>query len=383
MAVYKLFPIKDATIYSGYPAMNTGLDSLLEINSEYPITLTPTPRVARSLIQFDQAEIDSVFDTKISSSNWSSSLKTSISVAEGITQNSTLYVYPISGSWVNGTGQYLDSPQTVDGTSWVFQTYSGSKKWAVDDILPFTTSSYTSGNSGGGTWLTGSNNDSITSLVGSQTFNVRSTKDLNIGVTDTIKLWYSSSKNIAPGTYLQYENQGFILKWDDSIEFTANRSIQPILKYYSVDTNTIYPPVLELKWDDYSYDTTLNEITTTDLFVGVDQNPGIFYSQSFNRFRLNVRPEFPVRTFQTASVYTTNYALPTASYYAIQDLDTNEFIVDFDSNFTQISCDNTSNYFDVYMNGLQPERYYKILVKTTINGSIIVKDEDYYFKVIN
>jgi len=64
-------------------------------------------------------------------------------------------------------------------------------------------------------------------------------------------------------------------------------------------------------------------------------------------------------------------------------LDTNEFIVDFDSNFTQISCDNTSNYFDVYMNGLQPERYYKILVKTTINGSIIVKDEDYYFKVIN
>ncbi len=383
MAVYKLFPIKDATIYSGYPAMNTGLDALLEINSEYPITLTPTPRVARSLIQYDQVEIDSVFDTKISSSNWSSSLKTSISVAEGITQNSTVYVYPISGSWVNGTGQYLDSPQTVNGASWLFQTYSGSKKWAVDDILPFTTSSYTSGNSGGGTWLTGSNNPSITSLIGSQTFNMRSSKDLNVDVTDTIKLWYSSSKNIAPGTYLQYENQGFILKWDDSIEFTANRSIQPILKYYSVDTNTIYPPVLELKWDDYSYDTTLNEITTTDLYVGVDQNPGIFYSQSFNRFRLNVRPEFPVRTFQTASVYTTNYALPTASYYAIQDLDTNEFIVDFDSNFTQISCDNTSNYFDVYMNGLQPERYYKILVKTTINGSIIVKDEDYYFKVIN
>jgi hypothetical protein len=383
MAVYKLFPIKDATIYSGYPAMNTGLDALLEINSEFPITLTPTPRVARSLIQFDQAEIDSVFDTKISSSNWSSSLKTSISVAEGITQTSTVYVYPISGSWVNGTGQYLDSPITVDGTSWVFQTYSGSKKWAVDDILPFTTSSYTSGNSGGGTWLTGSNNANVTSLEGSQTFNVRSTKDLNIGVTDTIKLWYSSSKNIAPGTYLQFENQGFILKWDDSIEFTANRSVQPILKYYSVDTNTIYPPVLELKWEDYSYSTTLPEIATLDLFVGVDQNPGIFYSQSFNRFRLNVRPEFPVRTFQTASVYTTNYALPTASYYAIQDLDTNEFIVNFDSNFTQISCDNNSNYFDIYMNGLQPERYYKILIKTTISGSVIVKDEDYYFKVIN
>ena len=96
-----------------------------------------------------------------------------------------------------------------------------------------------------------------------------------------------------------------------------------------------------------------------------------------------MRPEFPVRTFQTASLYTSNFALPSTSYYAIKDLDTNEFVVDFDTSYTKISCDNTSNYFDVYMNGLQPERYYKILIKTTIAGSTIVKDEDYYFKIIN
>jgi len=35
------------------------------------------------------------------------------------------------------------------------------------------------------------------------------------------------------------------------------------------------------------------------------------------------------------------------------------------------------------MNGLQPERYYKILIKTAINGSTVVLDNDYYFKVIN
>jgi hypothetical protein len=35
------------------------------------------------------------------------------------------------------------------------------------------------------------------------------------------------------------------------------------------------------------------------------------------------------------------------------------------------------------MNGLEPERYYKILVQTTISGSTIVKDEDYIFKVVN
>jgi hypothetical protein len=35
------------------------------------------------------------------------------------------------------------------------------------------------------------------------------------------------------------------------------------------------------------------------------------------------------------------------------------------------------------MNGLEPERYYKILIQTTLNGSTIVFDDDYTFKVIN
>ena len=382
MAVYKLFPIKDATIYSGYPAMNTGLDALLEVTSEYPLTLTPSPRVARSLIKFDQTEINNVVDNKISGSGWSGSLKSYISIAEGVNTTSTLNVYPVSGSWDNGTGEYLDSPQTVNGVSWVFQNNSGSVKWGVDSIIPFVTSSYTSGNSGGGTWYTGSNNPNISSIEKSKTFSIRSSKDLDVNVTDHIKLWYSASNDLDSG-YIRVNNEGFILKWDNNIEFTPSQSIQPIMKFYSVDTNTIYPPVLEFKWDDFSYNTTLTKISTTDLFVGLDSNPGIFYSESINRFKLNVRPEFPVRTFQTSSLYTTNFALPEESYYAIKDLDTNEFVVEFDDTFTKISCDNTSNYFDVYMNGLQPERYYKILIKTVINGSTIVKDEDYYFKVIN
>ena len=31
MAVYKIFPSSDATLYSKYPAQNTGLDSILEV----------------------------------------------------------------------------------------------------------------------------------------------------------------------------------------------------------------------------------------------------------------------------------------------------------------------------------------------------------------
>ena len=30
MAIYKIFPEKDATLYTQYPTMNTGLDEILE-----------------------------------------------------------------------------------------------------------------------------------------------------------------------------------------------------------------------------------------------------------------------------------------------------------------------------------------------------------------
>ena len=53
----------------------------------------------------------------------------------------------------------------------------------------------------------------------------------------------------------------------------------------------------------------------------------------------------------------------------VKDLDTNEYVINFDSTYTKISSDSTSNYFDIYMNGLEPERYYKILISSSIGGS--------------
>jgi hypothetical protein len=35
------------------------------------------------------------------------------------------------------------------------------------------------------------------------------------------------------------------------------------------------------------------------------------------------------------------------------------------------------------MNGLQPERYYKVLIQTAVDGSTVVMDNNYFFKVIN
>jgi|TARA_B110000037_G_scaffold87782_1_gene104061 hypothetical protein len=382
MAVYKIFPLQDATLYSGYPVMNTGIDAILELSSTYPFTVA-NPIVARPLIQFDQSQINSVIDTlNTGSTAISASLKAFISDANGVVMKSEIYAYPSSGSWNNGSGEYLDNPSTVNGVGWKYRSNSGSNPWLTDNFEENTTGSFITASPGGGNWYTASS-DIRLNLEYSQSFNLRTEKDINMDITDIVKTWYSSSKSI-PGTYTEIENNGLILKWSDEIEFDTNLSIQPKMQFYSVDTNTIYPPQLEIKWRDYVYNKgTLQVINTPDIYAAIDNNQGVFYSGSINIFRINARPEFPTRTFQTSSIYTTNFALTTSSYYAIKDLDTNEFIIDFDEEFTQISCDPTGSFFTLYMNGLEPERYYEILIKTVVDGNTIIKDDQYYFKVVN
>jgi hypothetical protein len=382
MAVYKIFPLQDASIYSFYPTMNTGIDSIIEVGN-LNVNINPVPQVFRYLLEFDQDEINSVIDDKVGGTQFSSSLKCFVANAQGVNFNTNIEVYPISGSWNNGTGTYLDSPFTTNGVSWKNQTFEGGQQWSLSGWGTYVTASWSgSNNQGGATWYTGSNDPYNTNIGAIQSFTLRSQKDLNVPVTDIVKVWYSSSKSI--GGYTNIVNDGFMVKWEEPLEFMTASAIQPIMQFYSVDTNTIYPPQLEIKWDDQSFETgSLPPIQTTDMYVALDSNPGVFYSESINRFRLNVRPEFPTRTFQTSSIDTINHYLPSGSLYSVKDLDTNEVLIEFDNEFTKISCDEQSNYFDIYMNGLQPERYYKILIQTEVSGSTIVKDDNYYFKVIN
>ena len=97
---------------------------------------------------------------------------------------------------------------------------------------------------------------------------------------------------------------------------------------------------------------------------------------------MSARPKYPTRSFSTGSIYLTEYRLPENTYWAIKDEHSDEMIVDFDSNFTKVSADDTSSYFDFYMDTLQPERYYRLLVKTTLDGSTVVLDNKNVFKVV-
>lgn len=367
MAVYKIFPTKDATLYSMYPDKNTGLDEILEVSLDVGALFTPTPQTSRFLIQFSTEEILDVINNKISGSQWQANLRCFSADVSGLNQTTVLDIYPVSQSWNMGTGKLVYSPEVTDGVSWNYRSYYVNNPWTNGTFNPNTTGSYTSSVSiGGGTWYT--------NLYSSQSFGFYDNKDINSNVTNIVSAWSESI----------IENNGFIIKQRE--EFIDNIYSQPKLKYFSIDTHTIYPPCLEFKWNDSIINTGSSGITninTLPLIITLGENPGTFYPDSVNKFRVYSRPEYPARVFSTSSYYTQNYYLSDNSYYAIQDLYTNEYVIDFDDTYTKLSKDTVSSYFTLYMNGLEPERYYKVVIKTILDGNTLIFDNNYYFKIIN
>ena len=179
MAVYKLFPSKDASIYSFYPVMNTGIDSIIEIGN-LNVNYDPVPQVFRFLVQFDQSEIEDVIDNKVGGTNFSSSLKCYIATAQGVVAQTELEVYPVSVPWNNGSGTYLDSPYTTNGVSWRYRTFENGALWDTGTYPSYVTGSYSGSLLGGGTWYTGSNDPNNTKLTPTQSFDYRTAKDLNV-----------------------------------------------------------------------------------------------------------------------------------------------------------------------------------------------------------
>jgi len=342
MAVYKIFSEKDTFISSYYSTQNFGRDEILEISNETELN-SLNSNITRALIQFPSNQILDIIDNKISGS-FTSHLKLFLANAY-LPSDYTLYAYPLSSSWEMGLGRSGDNPISTLGCTW--ESSSPSSNW----INP--------------------GSDYITNISSSQYFNYLSNKDINLDISNIVLNWYSSS----------IENYGILLKHDDNIEGSNN----PIItKFFSMDTHTIYPPQLEFRWDDSSYNTTLNQITSSDFTSNIINNKTEFEENTIYKFRIKARDKFPTRQFSTTSVYLNTKALPSSSYWALKDVKTEEMVIDFDTEFTKISCDNNSNYFNLYMNGLQPERYYQILYKVVLNNgeTIIIDNKLNYFKVV-
>ena len=384
---YFEFGKRDATIYSGgtTASINTGLDEILEIrkvvNNDGTIA-----NISRVLIDFDYTYIsESIQNNKIpSTANYYLNLYDATS--EEVEAEQNVFAYMVSGSnWKQGTGKLDHNPTTDDGVSYLYRDHEQKTPWVTGSVL-----------TDGGTWFTASMNGQyeVSSSYG-LTFDK---KDLRIDVTDMVKNHiYSSSK---------YPNRGFILKREsilptdntfafssgsDTTKDEASSDRLGNLKYFSRETHTIYPPKLEVMWDDSSWKTgSLSPLSSTDLerLKIYFKNLRTEYKEgSIVKFRIVGRELYPTTAFATTPAELNIKYLPSASaFYQVKDAETEEEIIPFGTG-SKISCDSTGNYFNLWMNGLQAERNYRFCIKVvsgsgTTDEQINFYDDEFEFRVV-
>ena len=384
MAYYFIFPEKDATIYS-HPdrtEMSTGHDEIIELVKEKGSS-DPRYYPSRILIKFKNEELKTTIEDVIGHPNFNQkatcSLQLSSTEHKNLTTVLNIQAYAVSQSWDEGSGRYSNLPTSSNGTSWIYRDNTTSKtQWLTSSFAAGSTGSISSSTDnsiteGGGTWYTGSE------FLASQQFLNAENLDTNLNVTSIVKK--HSASIFANTAYPDgIENQGFLVKQPDSIEEDISSSFGE-MKYFSVDTHTIYPPKLTFKWDDSTHVYQASSKTSGELNVSLYRNKEEFNQNEEALFRIHVRDKYPTRQFTSSSNFLNVGYFTTKSYYSVRDAHTEEEIIPFDDDNTKISADGNGMYFKVYMNGLQPERYYRLLFKHINNDGTTVYDNDYHFKV--
>jgi hypothetical protein len=388
--IYTIYAQRDATIYERTESLNTGLDSVLELSHQ--LVGTSSIYNSRILVKFDTSDIESrVNSGKINSGSAKYYLSLRSVEVKEIPQDYVVYAYPLSGSWTNGSGRYNNKPITTDGVSWKYKSSrSVGTEWNIppaiesyewDEISDLwvdanslfgvnlqanVTSSYFT-NKGGGTWWT------FNGAECTQSFSFESS-DIYMDVTSIVKKWITGSG--------RFQNDGFIVKFSNAAE-SSNETFNS-LKFFGADSNTIYVPRLHVVWDDSIFSTgSLSPVSVNDLLINVKLKK--YYSENEKpRIRVFSNNRYPAKTYTTESYYTKNYYLPTSSYYEIRDAHTDEIVIPFSTTGTKLSCDSDGNYFNLWMNSFQPERFYRVVIKVETNGGDTVQtfDNNYYFKVI-
>ena len=375
---YFEFATADATLYEGEAtqSVNTGLDPILEVRKDMNDNGTVI-NVSRALVKFDLSYISASVQNSLIPKSTKYYLNLYDAGSADLPSSQTLYSYPVSQSWTMGDGTYHSNPQITEGCSWRYRDgENDGTQWISGS------------NNTGGTWFSGSYASGTRNLTCSSSLEYETT-DIRMDVTDIVHAWiYSGSL---------YPNQGFMVKRSGSVgNVTSGSGVQEgdtikygQLKFFSRDTSSIYPPKLEAVWDDQTWSTgSLEPLTGSALEDTVIYFKGLrpeYKQNSKVRFRLVGRERYPKKTYSTTAAEVAVKHLPSGSrhiehgtYYSIKDAVTEDVIIPFGTG-SIVSCDSTSNYFNVWMNGLQPERYYKFEIRIA-SGSKSVSDQivNYY-----
>jgi len=370
---------KDATLYESVPTLNTGIDEILEVGKRINTAGDAYVR-SRSLIKFDTAEIESTlskYSATLDSCKFVLQLYTSH--AKTLSSEYTVEAKIAYDSWINGTGFENSSPSITDGVSWQYPN-SGSSWTTSGDVTP----SLKITGSQGGSWIyqSGSASYDLTQydqsfytqagLEEQESFSYRPT-DINMDVTDAVKLWINGSA----GTTIS--NNGFLIKFSDADE--ASGDTTGYVRFFSRETHTIYVPKLTMYWDQSAYSTALDEVDLESNII-YPKIKKSYKDTEIARIRFYGRDKYPQKSATNLFPLQTIKRLPTTTYYSIIDAATDETIIPFDNIYTKVSCDTTSNFIYLDMNGLMPERYYRIALKLVDGFTEQYIDNEYYFKVV-
>ena len=401
MAYYSIFPEQDTTLYS-HPdrsEMNTGGDEILELvkergrtnNKLYPSRILLKFKTEDLLLGYNLATsnhtrtiIEAVLDTN-RPPTYTASLEIFSSVGEGPTnvmETQNIELHALSQSFDEGTGRYSNLPTSSNGASWKYRNNTTiASEWASSFNSVSTGSLISSSilTAGGGAWYNSNSSlsDGFTGFI--QQIRSGESLDINLDITAlTNKLINGQTVAVHP---YGVENNGFILKLPDTLENNVSHSLGN-LQYFSVDTHTIYAPRLTFKFDDSIHSSQSLAKQKGELNVSLYRNKEEYNQNDIATFRVHVRDKYPTRQFTSSSNYLTPGYFTTSSFYSVRDAFTEQEIIPFDENNTKLSADDEGMHFKMYMKGLQPERYYRILLKHKNNEGTEVYDNNYFFKVI-
>jgi len=368
MAHYFLYPSKDATIFSAKnrKLQNSGKDEILEIEKSYEwddSTDTKALTNTRSLLHFNiLPEISNLPLEDFLKYKFTLNLK--VTEVKEIPLKYSILAFPISQSWDMGVGRKYDN-YTTDGVTWKY------RKSPNDPNSFWISGSSLTDASGGGTWIqNGISLDSVgqptnIEFMASQSFEFQKA-DIKMDITHIVRAWYTQS----------IENHGLILMHNDE---NSNHDYQA-LRFFSMDTNTIYAPYIDIMHDDSIYDTGSLTVITGSKVVKI-QNLRESYVQGENdRIDVFAREYYPIKTFSHVSNFQLTKALPHTTYYAIRDAETEETWIPFDE-YTKLSCDPFGNYFYLNTSGLAQERYYTVSIKVVENNKVSIFNLTNKFKI--
>ena len=386
--MYKLIrPDKDATIYGYAPNANAGIDEVLELNTkkirdfqasgEEPLDEEAPSRI---LMQFDEIT-ETLGGDEITNSggsggsqpnfegtdprnalgdrigngppnafcffgeqlapvrdqpspapsppdpkkyNGTARLRMWFANGRGLSRKYEIRAFPLEKEWREGRGRIENVPPTNEPVSW--NEANENQSWDTPGA------------------------DFDTSVQAEEVFD-REDPDLNL--------------NLDPVLSTDPQN-GFLLKRKN--EDFGRRSE---LKFFSLETRTIYIPHILLGTDDYEFDPTGSEQVDDinfEAFITNMQNE--YRPGSTVRFDVSVREKFEQREFlgirptdRASSVEGSKHLPERSLRYEIQDVRTGLPFMPFDERYTSVSFAEGEHFFDVDLTNLLPKRKYEITLR--------------------